>query len=270
VGELVALAGIYRRLVGARIRGDWQYRASFVLFLLSQTVVAGIDFAVILVLFGRIDALTGWTLEEVALLYGVSGTAFGLGDVFISQVETASARIKAGTFDQLLIRPVPALLQLSGVEFALRRLGRLVQPLIVLIVSLRLVHVDWTLASVALVAAAVASGTAIYGALWVITSSISFWAVDSQEVASAFTYGGFTLSQYPVDVFGAWLRRLVTFAVPIAFVAYLPATELLDKPVALDLPRWIGWSSPAVAVAMVLLARAVWTTAIRHHRSTGS
>jgi ABC-2 type transport system permease protein len=270
VAELVALAGIYRRLVGARIRGDWQYRASFVLFLISQTVVAAIDFAVILVLFGRIDALAGWTLPEVAFLYGVSGTAFGIGDVFISQVETASARIKAGTFDQLLVRPVPALLQLSAVEFALRRLGRLVQPLIVLVISLRLLDVNWTLSSAALVAAAIASGIAIYGSIWVITSSISFWAVDSQEVASAFTYGGFTLSQYPVDVFGAWLRRLVTFAVPIAFVAYLPATELLHKPIALDLPRWIGWSSPAVAVAMVLIARAVWTTAIRHHRSTGS
>jgi ABC-2 type transport system permease protein len=270
VGDLIALGATYRRLIGARIRGDWQYRTSFVLVMLSQTIVTVIDFAVILVFFGRIDTLAGWSLGEVALLYGVSGIAFGLGDVFISQVETASRHIKAGTFDLMLIRPMPTLLQLSANEFALRRIGRLVQPVVVLVIALRVLHVDWTPVRAGAVLVAVVSGTVIYGALWVLTSSIVFWTVDSQEVASAFTYGGFTLSQYPIDVFGSWLRRLVTFVIPIAFVAYLPATEVLDKRDALGLPGWFGWASPAVAVALTLVARTVWTAALRRHRSTGS
>ena len=70
---------------------------------------------------------------EVALLFGLSGVAFGLADLLVSQVETASSHIKAGTFDLFLLRPMPTLLHLSASEFALRRIGRVLQPAVVLV-----------------------------------------------------------------------------------------------------------------------------------------
>lgn len=48
------------------MRADWQYRTSFALFALAQTVVARLDFLVIAVLFGQVPELDGWTLPEVA------------------------------------------------------------------------------------------------------------------------------------------------------------------------------------------------------------
>ena len=116
----------------------------------------------------------------------------------------------------------------------------------------------------------IVAGTVIFGALWVVTSSVAFWTVDTQEFANAFTYGGGLMTSYPVDVFGQWLRRFVIFVVPLAWVAYLPAAGMLDKPMPFDLPDAVAWSSPLVAVASALIARAVWGTALRHHRSTGS
>ena len=80
-------------------------------------------------IFTNVDVLGGWSAAEVALLFGLSGVSFGLGDLLISPVENASIRIKAGTFDQFLIRPVGVLWQLCAVEFAARRLGRTIQPL---------------------------------------------------------------------------------------------------------------------------------------------
>jgi len=266
VGELV----IYRRLVAARIRGDLQYRTSFFLFVFSQALVAGLDLAVILVLFTQVDSIAGWSVTEVALLYGLAGTGFGLADLFVSEVELASRHIKAGTFDLFLLRPVGALLQLCATEFAPRRIGRLVQPVIVIVIVFGRIDVSWTPAKVALIPITVLSGTLIFGAIWVITSSISFWTVDTQEVANSFTYGGQTLAHYPIDVFGTWLRRFVTFVLPIAFVSYFPAVYLLDKPTPFGLPSWVALLSPVVAALLVLVARTVWQFAIRHYRSTGS
>jgi ABC-2 type transport system permease protein len=261
---------IYRRLVGARIRADWQYRTSFVLFLLAQFVVALSDFAAIAVIFAAVDDLAGWSGPEVAFLYAMSGVAFGLGDLFVSPVEWASRHIKAGTFDQFLIRPVGVLWQLLATEFAPRRLGRTVQPLVVLVISLTLVDVDWGPAPVGLVLVTIVSSTAIFGAIWVVTSSLAFWTVETQELANSFTYGGDFLTDYPIDVLAGWLRRLVIFVVPLASVGYLPAVGLFDKPMPYDLPRAAAWSGPFVAVAVTLLARGVWGLAIRHYRSTGS
>lgn len=268
--ELRLQLDLYRRLLGARLRSDWQYRTSFLLLLVSQTVVAGLDLAVIAVIFGQVDALAGWSVVEVALLYGMAGVAFGLGDLFVSQVEYASRHIKAGTFDRFLLRPVWPLLQLSAEEFALRRVGRLLQPLVVLGVALASAGIDWTPLRAVLVPVALASGTAIFGAIWVITSSIAFWTVETQEFANAFTYGGNHLTQYPLDVLGPWLRRLATFVVPLAFVAYFPAAYLLGKIDPLGAPAEVAFLAPAVAVGLTLAARAVWLTAIRQYRSTGS
>lgn len=270
LAELAAQAGIYRRLVGARLRADWQYRTSFLLFLAAQTAVAALDFAVIAVLFGRVDALAGWSVAEVALLYGIAGIGFGLGDMFVSQVETASFHIKQGTFDRFLLRPVGPLVQLCAAEFALRRMGRALQPVIVLAVALSRVDVGWTVTRAALVPASIASGVVIFSSIWVITSSAAFWTVETHEFANAFTYGGNHLTQYPLDVLGPWLRRLATFVVPLAFAAYFPAAHVLGKPDALGLPTELAFLAPVVAVGLALLARAVWGAAIRHYRSTGS
>ena len=261
---------VWRHLVGARIRADWQYRTSFLLFALSQTVVACMDLAVLAAVFSQVDSLRGWSGVEVALLFGLSGVAFGISDLLISQVELASRHIKAGTFDLFLLRPLSPLLHLSASEFALRRLGRTVQPLIVLVAALVLAPIDWDLEAVVLVPVTLVSGCFIFGSVWVATSSISFWTVDSQEVANAFTYGGSLATSYPIDVLASWMRRLLTFLVPLAFVGYFPASRLLDRPQPAVLPNVVAWATPGVALASVLAARAIWRAAVRHHRSTGS
>jgi ABC-2 type transport system permease protein len=270
VAELRTSLLVYRQLVRARIRADWQYRTSFFLFLTSQAVVAIGDFAVIATIFTKVDVLAGWTGPEVALLFGLSGVSFGLGDLLISPVENASDRIKAGTFDQFLIRPVGVLWQLCAVDFAARRLGRSIQPLIVLVISLGLVDLEHPWLAVVAVPVTVISGMVIFSSIWIITSSVAFWTVETQEFANAFTYGGSLMTSYPVEAFGHWLQRIVVFVVPVAFVAYLPAAGLLGKPMPLGLPTAAAWSAPLVAVLAALVARAVWGTALRHHRSTGS
>jgi ABC-2 type transport system permease protein len=270
VDRALADLRVWRRLVGARIRADWQYRTSFFLFLLSQTLVACLDLAVVAAIFSQVSTLGGWSGMEVALLFGLSGVAFGLADLLISAVENASRHIKAGTFDLFLLRPLPPLVHLSASEFALRRVGRVVQPLVVLVGALILAPIEWSPETVLLVPVTLVSGTVIFGSVWVATSSISFWTVDSQEVANAFTYGGSLATSYPIDLLAQWLRRLLTFIVPLAFVAYFPAARMLDKEQPQGVSNAIAWITPVVAALAVLAARAVWRLAVRHHRSTGS
>jgi ABC-2 type transport system permease protein len=261
---------LYGVLAWARVRADWQYRTSFVLFTATQVLVTFLDFGQIAIIFGKVDGLAGWSLAEVAFLYGTSGIAFFLADAFISQVERCSQRIKLGTFDTLLIRPLGPLFQLCTEEFAFRRFGKLVQATIVLSIAIASLNIGWTPAKLALLVATLISGTVIFSSLFVITSSLAFWTVDTQEVANAFTYGSNYATQYPLQIITPWLRRALTFVVPTAFVNFFPALYILGKPNPFGTPDWFRFASPLVAIALALLARSVWTIAIRHYRSTGS
>jgi ABC-2 type transport system permease protein len=253
-----------------RIRADWQYRTSFLLLFAGQALVTGADLAAIVVLFSSVDGLAGWTAPEVVLLYGLSGVAFAVADLVVSPVETAATHIRTGSFDSFLLRPAGALWQLLAAEFAVRRLGRLVQPAVALAVVLPRLGIDWTPVTVLFVPVTLAAGAVVYSALWVVTASVCFWTVDSQELGNSLTYGGNALTNYPLDVLGAWLRRLATFVVPLASIAYLPACWLLGRPMPFGLPDSAGWSGPVVALAAALVARATWRHAVRHYRSTGS
>jgi ABC-2 type transport system permease protein len=261
---------IYRKMVGARIRGDFQYRASFVLFCAGQFGAAFLDFLAVAVIFGQVDDLAGWSLAEVAFLYGTTGVAFNLADIFVSEVEFLADRIRTGTFDRLLLRPVSPLLQLVAEEFALRRAAKLVQAVAVLVASIALVDVDWTLGRVLAIPALIASGTVIFSAVWVIAATLAFWTTEASETANAFTYGGSFMTQYPFGVYGRWFRRLLGFVIPLAFVNYFPALYVLGRSDTLGAPAFTKFLSPVVAVVMVAMAAFAWRRGLRRYSSTGS
>ena len=264
------LAHIYRVLAGARIRADWQYRASFVGYTITQGLITVLDFLQIAVIFGQVDELVGWSVAEVAFLYGASSVAFYLGDVFISQVERGPQRVRAGTFDALLIRPLGTLFQLCADDFAFRRTGKLVQAVAVLVLATAAVDVRWTAARVGVFVMMLVAGTVIFSSIWVITSAVAFWMVEGQEIMNGFTYGAAFVTEYPLQVMTRWLRWLFTFVVPAAFVCFFPTLFVLGKPDPFGFPAWLRFASPVVAVGLLLLARASWFGAVRHYRSTGS
>lgn len=269
MGEAVGTLAIYRRLVGARIRADWQYRLSFSLLLLAQGMATVLDVAAIVVLFTHVRALAGWEFSEVLFLYATSALSFNLSELVAAPAGKVGWFIARGEFDRPLIRPLGTLGQVACEGFALRRAAKLVQPSVALAVALAGLPVDWTVARLLAVPLMIASGAVLFAGLWIAAGSISFWTVESQDVANAFTYGGSFATQYPLDVLSGWLRRVVVL-VPLAFVNYLPAAWLLGKPEFVGVGAWAPLLSPLVAALVAATSGWIWTTGVRRYRSTGS
>ncbi|MGW4030433.1 ABC transporter permease [Streptomyces sp. NPDC004838] len=252
------------------LRSTMTYRASFAMTTLGNFAGTAFDFAAILLMFSHVDALGGYSLAEIAFLYGAAGTAFGLTDLLLGSMERLGRRVRDGTFDTLLVRPAPVLAQVAADRFAPRRLGRIIQGVLVLGYGVAAVDVDWTVLKVLMVPMMVLSGAAIFGAVFVGGAAFQFWAQDAAEVQSSFTYGGGTLLQYPPTVFAQDLVRGVTFIVPLAFVNWLPALYVLGRPYPLDVPQWLAFAPPVVAAGCCWLAALAWRAGLRSYRSTGS
>ncbi|MBV9168592.1 MAG: ABC-2 family transporter protein [Chloroflexi bacterium] len=261
---------VYLRLVGAQLRAQMQYKVSFSLSLLGSFLVNIVEFGAILVLFTRIPALAGWSLPEIALLYGMSGTAFATAELFASALDDFQLHIVRGTFDRVLVRPRGALMQVITEDVALRRIGRVAQGLVVLWLAIELLDVQWTLDRVALLVMGIASGTIIYFTIFVLGAVFCFFSVQAKEATHVFTYGGDALASYPLDIYTNAVRRFFTFIVPLAFVSYEPALYVLGRPDPLGLPDLVRMLSPLAALAMVALARLGWHYGVRHYQSTGS
>lgn len=261
---------VYAKLVGARLRGQMSYRASFLMQCLAQAVNQLAELAIILVLFNRVSALGGFSVSEVVLMYAIAGTAFGIADLVAGQLDELPTYIRTGTFDMLLLRPLSTLAQMMASDLHLRKVGRIAAGVGALVYALGHNDIAWSVWTAGLVVLAPISGAVIFSAIWVAANAVCFWVVDGQELANTVTYGSNAFTSYPATVFGPWLRRFFAFVIPGAFVAYYPALALLDRPDPLGGPALLGWISPLVAVAAAVLAGLVWRTAVRHYRGTGS
>ncbi|WP_370419436.1 ABC transporter permease [Streptomyces sp. QH1-20] len=260
----------YGLIVAMWVRSTMAYRTSFVMMAVGNFLTSGLDFVAILLMFSHIDALGGFSLPEIALLYGATSTSFGLVDLFLGNAERVGRRVRDGTLDTLLLRPVPVLAQIAADRFALRRLGRIAQGVVVLVWGLAGADIAWTPVDVVLVPVMLISGAGIFAALFVAGAAFQFWASDASQAQNSFTYGGTTLLQYPPTVFSQDLVRGVTFVVPLAFVNWLPALRILDREDPLGLPGWVDFCGPAVALVMIALSGLAWRAGLRSYRSTGS
>ena len=267
------LAGDLRAFVilsATWVRVSWSYRASFAMVTVASVVVSSLDFVAIMIMFGTVDVLGGFALGDIAFLYGVTSACLGVADLVVGNVERLGRRIRLGTFDVMLVRPVGVFAQMCADEFALRRIGRITQAVLVLAWALSVVHVDWTALRLAVLVSMVVSGSLIFVGLFVLGATFQFISTDGSEVANAFTYGGSTMTQYPLTIYPAEVVKALTFVVPVAFVNWYPSLLILDRPDPFGLPAGLQLASPAAAAVLCGLAALAWRAGVRSYRSTGS
>jgi ABC-2 type transport system permease protein len=274
VESLVARLGwgvrAYGFIAAMWVRSTMVYRASFAMMLLGSFAITALDFAGILIMFSHVDALGGFSLHEVVILYGTSATSLGIADLLLGSFDRVGSRVRDGTMDAMLVRPVPALAQVAADRFALRRLGRIAQSVVVLGWGLSGAELEWSPLTAALLVTTVLSGAAIFGAVYVLGGAFQFFAQDAAEVQNSFTYGGATMLEYPPTIFAKDLVRGVTFIVPLAFVNWLPVLRMLGRDDPLRLPGWVDFAGPAVAAVCCAAAGLAWRAGLRAYRSTGS
>lgn len=261
---------LYRHYVALSIRGQLQYRASFVIAAVAVLVSASTELLAIAALFDRFGQLRGWTLPEVALFYALISITWALCDAVTRGFDMFGRMVQAGDFDRILLRPRSTVLQLLGQELRLRRVSRLMLGLAVLGYAIAAGTVDWTLGRAALLVASIGCGVCAFLGILVLQATSAFWTIEGLEVWNAFTYGGVTMSQYPLAIYRSWFRGFFTYVIPLGCVTYLPGLAILGHADPLGTPAYVGWIAPLAGPVFLILCLQVWRLGVRHYRSTGS
>jgi len=262
----------YRRLISIKIRGQLQYRTAFTFDVLATALIVCVEFGSLALIFQRFENVAGWTLAEVAFLFGLVSVSFGIMDMVFSAFDPQffGQQIRRGSFDQLLLRPVNITLQVLGSEFTMRRLGRIVQGLIIFILALQMLDLHWTVGKVLFLPIVLISQVLFFGGLFMIGATISFWTVESLEAINIFTYGGSEMISYPMNIYPNWMVRFFTFILPAIFINFFPALYFLDKPDPYNMPAFAHFLAPVAGLLVLTVALAFWKYGVRHYQSTGT
>ena len=261
---------LYFRYVAISAKSQMEYRASFLMLSFGQFLVTCIEFASIWLLFQRFGGISGWTLPEVALFYGMINTAFAFADAAARGFDLFGPMIRSGDFDRLLLRPRSTVLQVAGTELTLRRVGRLAQGLIVLTWACTSPDIAWTAGKAALLLGAIVGGICLFVGIIVLQATAAFWTTETLEMFNTLSYGGVQTGQYPLSIYARWLQRFFTFVVPLAAISYFPGIAILGKADPLGSPIFLRYLAPLLGPVFLALSTQAWKLGVRHYQSTGS
>ncbi|MFE5321268.1 ABC transporter permease [Paenibacillus sp. NPDC056579] len=258
---------LYFKYVAMLFKSQVQYRASFWLMMIGQSLTPLTTFAGLYFMFDRFGQLKGWSFFEAALCYAIIGLCFSLSETFARGFDTFSGLVQGGDFDRLLVRPRNTVLQVLGSKFEFARMGRLLQSVIILIWSLHNLPIELTFPKVITLTLMILCGVLIFSGIFMATASLSFWTVQGLEVANVFTDGGREMTKYPLNIYQRWVTLFFTFVIPFGCVNYLPLLYLLDRANGNELLYML---SPLAGVLFFFPCLLFWHIGVRHYRSTGS
>jgi len=261
---------LYFRYAGISFRSQMEYRTSFLIRSAAHFALTGVEFLGLVVLFQRFGQISGWTLPQVGLFYGMVSVAFAIAEAVPRGFDVFPGLVKSGDFDRVLLRPRSPALQILGQEFQLMRIGRFLQGGLVLIWSANRLAIDWTIPSVTLLVFAIIGGACLFSGLFVLQATMCFWTIESIEIVNSATYGGVETAQFPLTIYPRWFRWIFTFVIPLATINYFPVHAILNLTDSVGSTRLIQWLSPLAGVAFLLVCLQFWRVGVRHYTSTGS
>jgi len=260
---------LYRRMAAASIKAQLRYPGTFALQLIGNFVTTLLSFFGIWSLFQRFGSIAGWDIGAVAVLYGLVNVSFAIAETLGRGFEVFGGEyVKTGSFDRLLLRPRSTLVLLLGHELRLRPIGRFLQGAFVMGAGFWLSpHVSW--ATIWLLPGAVTGGAAMFLGVLIGQAALCFVTVEGLEVVNVLTYGGVEAGQYPLTMFARWLRRFLTWALPLSAVCYYPALAMLNHPDPLGMPIWFGLLSPGMGFTFLGLMVLCWQRGVAGYVSSG-
>jgi ABC-2 type transport system permease protein len=257
-------------LVSASIRGEMQYRFNFLIEMGFGLLWQSLGYVFILVILGKFDAIGGWSLSEVTLLYSIRLAGHALWAVSFSRILAIDEIVQQGEYDRILLRPLPAMLQLMFGSFRVAVLGDVLGSIVLLIVAINLVEIDWTGTKAAFLVAAIIGSGAIDGACQLGPGALTFRFLNTESLRGNFEYLYTQFGAYPLSILERKARYVLTFIVPMAFIAWIPGAVLLDRTRELPVPEWLAWGSPLVGIGLFMLAVWFFLRESRQYQSSGS
>jgi ABC-2 type transport system permease protein len=254
----------------AGLRSALQYRTDTFIVIAMALAFQGTGFAFAWVLLSRFGSLAGWTLGQVAFLYGLRLIVHAVAGVLTGPFFGLDWQVRSGEFDRYLIRPLPPLLQFMTQRVEISILGDLLGGVGIFIAANQLIGLAWTPAAVVYLLLAIAGGALAEGAVRILIGAFSFRLLASQSFLFLADSVFSTFANYPLTIFGVILQFLFTFVLPLAFVAYVPASVLLDRTAELQVNPVLAYIAPVIGALWIAVAVGVFNRELRNYQSAGS
>ena len=261
--------GIMLSLWTASIRSALQYRVNFLIMIAMGLIYQGTGFAFIWVVLSRFEAVGGWTLGDIAFLYGLRLLIHAISFLVSGHIRYLDRQIRHGEFDRYLIRPLSPLRQIVSQGMQANAFGDLLGGIVLFLAATTLTPLDWAPATLLYLVLAIIGGALLELALDLMVATLALRVLNTESLFMVLDTFFSDFGNYPLKIFGGTVQFLLTFGLPLAFMAYFPSTVLLGRTGELNVPPALAYAAPLAGVCWFALAVCIFRYELRNYQSAG-
>ena len=261
---------LYFKIIGLLIRSRTTFRFDFFTQIIAIFLKEASRIAILWVILDRFQAVGGWTLWEMGVLYSMTTFINRFFLAFFGGAETIGFQVLAGELDDYLITPInPFFLLLAKHTNAWRSFYNISILLMFIFCAVK-AGVTVTAATVVVFFVFVVSASTILLSIYFLIGTISFWLLKVEALNRLLKTLLTNYSHYPIHIYGKVLGFIFSFIIPIGFISYYPSAVLLSKIENMLFNPYLGYFSPLIAIVFFLLSYRFWTFGLKHYCSTGT
>lgn len=242
------------------VLNELAYRVNFYVQFFQSLLSLGMAVAGLAVVFSHTDTLGGWSADEVLALLGVFMLVGGLIQMVVQpSMEMLMEDVRQGTLDYTLTKPEDAQFLVSIGQIRIWKVADVLLGSAVIGAALiRLGSGIGLVESLVFLGVLLCGGAIIYS-FWLILATLSFWFIRIDNILHIFQ-SMYEAGRWPISLYPAWLRTILTFLVPVAFAVTVPAQALSGR-----LTGNTVLSAVLLACAMLLVSRWFWKLGVRSY-----
>lgn len=247
-----------------------EYPSNILGWLLSNPIQFLLGFAAIRFAVEQFGEINGWNYGQLAFLYGISVISHALSMIFFVQGWFMGFYVIEGEFDRFLTRPMSVLYQFFFTNINVFGLTDLIPGILVFLYGCAKTDFPFTFSNAVGILVMLTGAVLIRGGIYILLGSTSFWTKSAND------FGQFTqeifdkTTMYPLSMYPESLQLILTFLIPIGWVSFYPASELMGIESTFSTGGLGVWITLGVGIAAMMIAGLVFRAGLKQYESAGN
>ena len=257
---------LYGMFLSHYLKAIMHSRTDFIIGFLAFFLIQFGGIAFIALVFRQIPDLLGWSFYDLLFIYGFANIPRGIDHMFTDYLWLLAGNvIVEGEFDRYLLRPIHPLFQIIAQRFQPDGVGEVIIGILLVVYASIKGGIIFSPTKLLIFIVMIIFSTIIYTSIKLILSSIAFWTKRSQSILFMF-YSMSEFAKYPLEIYHKFIRTFITYIVPFALTAYIPASYFLG---ASSLFKSLGLTI-LISLTALFLGLKIFNLGIKNYESVGN
>ncbi|HEY3413499.1 MAG TPA: ABC-2 family transporter protein [Armatimonadota bacterium] len=244
---------------------EMEFRGNFWMGVFANVIWVSAYLVFMKIIYANTKSVGGWTQGQGVVLLGTYVLTRSIVDIAFSRnLAELPNLVRMGTFDFVLVKPVNSQFFVSLRYMNFGEIGSALAAIAMIVYGARMDHIRITGSSLLAYVCMLACAICIFYGIYLMLMATAFWFV---RVDNLWTLGEtvFQVARVPINIFGVRATQILTFVVPLIFIAHVPAQALMSL-----LTPLLFVVGVAMSITLLVLSSLFWSFATRFYTSASS